>query len=413
MSKIRIKNFGPIKEGYLEDDDFLDIKKVTIFIGNQGSGKSTVAKLISTMMWLEKALNRGDIEGFSYQNFWNIFKYQGVYEYFYNSYLKSRDNNPCQTKLEYTGDEFSIIYPDKTFPRIESVNDGQYITPKIMYVPAERNTLSSITNIKGLPEHLLSFYEELRRANKDLKGERLKLPINDYEYEYDEQSDSSFIVGPDYKINLLNASSGVQSLAPLYVVTRNLAELVTHSDDVLRKSMNSNSILKMNEEMVALEVNDAIPEKEKIIKRKDIRAKFLPKCFINIVEEPEQNLYPTSQRQILNSLLEFNNLSEGNKLIMTTHSPYIINYLSLAIQADYLKGKIHSDELLEKLNAIVPLKSTISASDVAIYQMDERDGTIRRLSTFEGIPSDKNLLNQSLADGNDLFDQLLEIEQEL
>jgi len=413
MSKIRIKNFGPIKEGYLEDDDFLDIKKVTIFIGNQGSGKSTVAKLISTMMWLEKALNRGDIEGFSYQNFWNIFKYQGVYEYFYISYLKSRDNNPCQTKLEYTGDEFSIIYPDKTFPRIESVNDGQYITPKIMYVPAERNTLSSITNIKGLPEHLLSFYEELRRANKDLKGERLKLPINDYEYEYDEQSDSSFIVGPDYKINLLNASSGVQSLAPLYVVTRNLAELVTHSDDVLRKSMNSNSILKMNEEMVALEVNDAIPEKEKIIKRKDIRAKFLPKCFINIVEEPEQNLYPTSQRQILNSLLEFNNLSEGNKLIMTTHSPYIINYLSLAIQADYLKGKIHSDELLEKLNAIVPLKSTISASDVAIYQMDERDGTIRKLSTFEGIPSDKNLLNQSLADGNDLFDQLLEIEQEL
>ena len=48
MSKIRIKNFGPVKEGYLEEDGWMDIKKVTVFIGNQGSGKSTVAKLIST-----------------------------------------------------------------------------------------------------------------------------------------------------------------------------------------------------------------------------------------------------------------------------------------------------------------------------------------------------------------------------
>ncbi len=56
MSKIRVKNFGPIKEGYLESDGWFDLKKVTVFIGNQGSGKSTVAKLISTFTWLEKTL---------------------------------------------------------------------------------------------------------------------------------------------------------------------------------------------------------------------------------------------------------------------------------------------------------------------------------------------------------------------
>ena len=58
MSKIRIKNFGPIKDGYLENDGWLDIKKVSVFIGNQGSGKSTVAKLISSFMWLEKSIIR-------------------------------------------------------------------------------------------------------------------------------------------------------------------------------------------------------------------------------------------------------------------------------------------------------------------------------------------------------------------
>lgn len=60
MSRIRIKNFGPIKEGFSSNDGWIDIKKVTVFIGNQGAGKSTVAKLISTFTWIEKALVRGD-----------------------------------------------------------------------------------------------------------------------------------------------------------------------------------------------------------------------------------------------------------------------------------------------------------------------------------------------------------------
>ena len=39
MNKIKIKNFGPIREGYQSDDGWMDIKKVTLFIGNQGSGE--------------------------------------------------------------------------------------------------------------------------------------------------------------------------------------------------------------------------------------------------------------------------------------------------------------------------------------------------------------------------------------
>ncbi len=58
MNKIKIKNFGPIKGGFknANGNEWMDIKKVTVFIGNQGSGKSTVAKLISSMSWIEKSL---------------------------------------------------------------------------------------------------------------------------------------------------------------------------------------------------------------------------------------------------------------------------------------------------------------------------------------------------------------------
>ena len=50
--KLEIKNFGPIKEGKIET------KKVTVLIGNQGSGKSTVAKLLATFCWIEKYVFR-------------------------------------------------------------------------------------------------------------------------------------------------------------------------------------------------------------------------------------------------------------------------------------------------------------------------------------------------------------------
>lgn len=71
MARIRIKNFGPIRQGRLDNDGWLDIKNVSVFIGNQGSGKSCVAKLISTFMWIEKALVRSDyaIADFSAEKF--------------------------------------------------------------------------------------------------------------------------------------------------------------------------------------------------------------------------------------------------------------------------------------------------------------------------------------------------------
>ena len=62
MSKLRVKNFGPITAGYEVNDGFVDFNKYTLFIGDQGTGKSTVSKLISICSWLEKAFFRGDYD---------------------------------------------------------------------------------------------------------------------------------------------------------------------------------------------------------------------------------------------------------------------------------------------------------------------------------------------------------------
>ena len=52
-----------------------------------------------------------------------------------------------------------------------------------------------------------------------------------------------------------------------------------------------------------------------------------------IVEEPEQNLYPSTQRDLLNFIVANCNGNKNHSLTITTHSPYVINQLNLLLKA--------------------------------------------------------------------------------
>jgi AAA15 family ATPase/GTPase len=409
MSKIKIKNFGPIKQGFQDNDGWMDIKKVTVFIGNQGSGKSSVAKLFSTLTWIEKALVRGDLtlnDLTKSNRFMKHCAYQNIGSYF-------KDN----TEINYIGKAYSIDYRSGNLTVEKAVENG-YQVPKIMYVPADRNFVSAVKNVrtlKGLPQTLYTFSEEFFEAGENLKGKTLDLPINKAQFEYQSFSKTAWISGEDYKIKLSEASSGFQSFAPLFVVSRYLAQSINEEQDASVVSISMDEEKRIKKEIEKILLNKQLSEEVRKVSLEVLSARFKNSCFVNIVEEPEQNLFPTSQRQVLHSLLEFNNLNEANQLILTTHSPYIINFLSVAIQGDYLKSKVETSEkaasFLERVDKIVPLKSVVAASDVVVYQLDDA-GNIMQLPDYEGIPSDANYLNASLGEGNELFGSLLEIEQD-
>jgi predicted ATPase len=415
MSKIKIKNFGPIKEGCQDNDGWIEIKKVTVLIGNQGSGKSTVAKLISTFSWIEKALVRGD-----YNKKWferkNKLKNQYLNYHRLENYFKI--NGVDKTVIEYQGDAYSIKYENDSLI-INETSGTPYPLPQIMYVPAERNFIAYVKTPKELKlssDSLKEFLTEFDNSKNEMKG-LVKLPINNVDVEYDKLNDTVNLKGEGYKVKLTDASSGFQSLVPLFLVSGYLASSVKKQSETNKEPMSSEEMQRFKKGVEDIWSNDSLTDEQKRVALSVLSSKFNKTAFINIVEEPEQNLFPASQWQMLQSLLEFNNMNPGNKLIMTTHSPYIINFLSISIQGEYLKNKIEKvgkgNDLLPRLNKIIHKNSLVSSEAVVIYELDETEGKIKRLSSPEGIPSDKNYLNNNLKEGNQLFDSLLEIEEEL
>jgi hypothetical protein len=56
------------------------------------------------------------------------------------------------------------------------------------------------------------------------------------------------------------------------------------------------------------------------------------------------------------------------------------------------------------------LNSTLNGEDLVVYQLKEFEGIIEKLNTYQGLPSDTNFLNAGLTESNDLFSELLDIE---
>jgi len=396
MSSIIIKNFGAIKMHNAP----IEIKKVTFFIGNQGSGKSTVAKLIATFMWIEKALVRGD-----YDKKWferkNRFKNTFLPYHRIENYLKEN------TFIQYEGEAYIITYEDE-FLKFEEKKNNNYSLPQIMYVPSERNFIAYVKSPKELKlssEALKEFLTEFDNSKEIVKN--LELPINTINkviLDYDKLNDTLNLKGEDYKIKLTEASSGFQSFVPIHMVSCYLAKSVKKQSEV-KVGMSGEEKDRFRKEVEQIYKNELFTDEQKRIAISVLSKKFNKTSFVNIVEEPEQNLFPTSQGNMLYSLLKINNEIADNKLIITTHSPYLVNYVSVAVEA----GKLKQGVIAEKegrLNDIVP----INADDLAIYQLKEEDGTIELLDSYEGIPSDENLLNNEIGRTNELFADLLDLQ---
>ncbi|MBO8485722.1 MAG: AAA family ATPase, partial [Bacteroidetes bacterium] len=216
MPRLSIKNIGPIKE--------VDIilNKINLIIGPQSSGKSTINKIACYCTWVEKTVSLAQsFEFFMKDNSFldNLVNFHKLKGYFReDSYIEYESNVV----------RFSYLYSEN-LPHFEWIDKYGYIRPKISYIPAERNIVSMISDWGqvNLPNNnIFNFMSDWNVARKLYTYDH-NLPI-DYigaKYFYDENSDMDFLETEDgNRIQLINASSGQQSLTPLFVLIKYFTE---------------------------------------------------------------------------------------------------------------------------------------------------------------------------------------------
>lgn len=350
MSRLCVENFGPAKKCDIE------INHLTILVGNQGTGKSTIAKLYSSLVWLEKAYRtkRKDIKKkLSKSAFSKLLEFQQISVYL-------QDN----TFISYDGDFCRIEFKDSV-PTIEIKNTfREYVLPKIQYIPAERNLLSVVdkyVQMQYLSDLLQNFIETFDVAVQSEYVQKFNLPVNDLQMRYDKRSHKIIVFNDVFSIPIGMAASGIQSLVPFVTVIHYFTERLFKDNKYWKSDSLENKKLLDN---LLLQELGYIPDNlEKDESLKKIHKNLFNSCFIAVMEEPEQNLFPNSQKKVIQFLLRELNTSSDNKIIITTHSPYVLETINNSIYAKTLSEKN------VKTTDLIPVDEQISYDQVSAYKI--------------------------------------------
>lgn len=345
--RIKVNHFGPIT--HLD----IKIKRLTIFIGTQGSGKSTVSKLLTIfrdVLWRYSVLKGWDVM--------KQFREMNIDKYFYKD-----------TEIEYTMDNYRISYSKGKFTCVyiedptnqdilisilektlatagrKVINNLGYTdleelkanetdmnlfianAKTLLYIPAERIIASqlsdSLANImaSGIPigGQLKEYMSLFSKARKEFP--EYSISFLNATYKFDEGNDMvSFGEDETDDIKLSSCSSGLQSVLPLLMII---------------------DYCTLNEYFDSF-----------------------------VVEEPEQNLFPSNQRELMRFLLaRWNNENKNLSMIVTTHSPYLLSILNNYLYASELARdeKISQDDV----RSIIDEKYWVDIEDCAVYSLGE------------------------------------------
>ena len=391
-------------------------------MGPQSSGKSTIAKIISFCTWVEKDVATSQ----------SLSEYQENKRYFrerLESFHKIKGYFNSDSYIHYKSEVVDIVWKNEECS-ISWVDKYAYKRSKIAYIPSERNMVIlpearksefANTNIRSF---LFDWFEARKKYSNENNLSILNLGVN---YYYIEGSEEDHIRcdnnSTDYDILLSNASSGLQSITPLIAMTEYLTKWIYNEDTISfeqnERRQQVNRILldekvlkpyykkeKLSKEDRQKFVRDFMTKLEKKDKEAwrtfDIIKTIFSYLFKTdnsqfIIEEPEQNLFPETQRDLVYYLLQECLNKERNRLTLTTHSPYVLYALNNCMMAGLVSDKMEANEL----NELKCDQSKINPIDVSIYEI--RNGVVdKTIQGEDGLISD-NYFDQKMKDLMDDF----------
>lgn len=346
---IIIKNFGPLKEVEIDD-----IKPLTVFIGKSAGGKSIIMKVIVLMRYIYKMVNIR-----SYLK--NAKITRSPFKLRFNSLLHDglKGMITAQTEIYYTveinGNKYTLKYINRGLQSDINIPDKDLIFFKEAYVSGMRSLIpiwaSKAVSVKG--ENLGFFFHEtfndFNDATDVIKEQKLEYLNLKMKVRKSGNRPKLFTIeslqNDAVPIELRYASSGIQTSAPLVAIVHYFAQEFSFKDAFQRSVLN-------------------------YLYKQDLLTKFtlginrnkLGKYVHIHIEEVELSLAPEDQRAFMSNLVEevFHKNKKDRKLglMVSTHSPYIVNHLNVLLRAGYFEKARENYPFLEK-------------DDIAVYRVNE------------------------------------------
>lgn len=359
MEHLYLKNFGPIKEMDI------DLKPLMVFIGESGSGKSAILKLLSLLKWVHKQNNlrtyfvKSSIakkkSDYSRLKSDNLLKTSGLNE------LVRKD-----TEIRFQiGD---TLYESKGKIPTDTKLNGELTLDKIAFISENRGVLPDIYANKiprsfKLPYYLQDTYDNFLTAFEQLGKKEFFIESTDLILFQKKGILPQFFIkdkGNTFEMKFENSSSGTKTVLFPEIIVSYLTQKYDFKD-VLARGFNDflmNRIQQM-QQLGEMTTNINLD-------------KFSGRKLSIFIEEPELSLFPSAQRRLLNRLVRdcFAENKQENcvtNLAFATHSPYILTSLNNLLLAG------ETAKLTEKralVSQVVSEEYWLTAEQVGAYAIE-------------------------------------------
>lgn len=423
MASIKIKNFSCI------DSAFVELAPLTVLIGPQGSGKSVISKLIYFFYDILRKQYQHIYEADSIE----VVRANACLEF--NEYFAPSAWGNKKFSIEFNAGPIQFVI-ERARPRKGSSGKLKFTTSPYFADEFERlkklletakNRTKDKREVSLLSQNWeLSFLirrESYKKLEKDLKGDFITSQL--------------FIpAGRSFFTNMGKAVSAFEQAGFLDPITKNFGRsFVTARDRSIENplqfrvaQLNSNNdiiaalslklfggLIKRDKDKEYLEEIDGrkIPfamlssGQQELLPLWESLNKFIDSesSQLIFIEEPEAHLFPSTQSLLIEYFASICN-RKSKKLLLTTHSPYVLTEINTLLKAGSLSTKL-SKAKIPSIEGVVPKNYWLKPGSTAAYAIRERN-------VFPIIDEDLLINGEYLDEISGLlsekFSQLLKIE---
>lgn len=335
---ITIKNFGP-----LSNIENLEVKPFTFLIGESASGKSTLMKIVAMMRYLYKMVNirfylrHSKITKSPFRiRLASMMEKQGMSKMFSKeSLIVYRVEIEENVSYEIHIENGKAVFPSSIATKHLGFYKNSYISENRNIIPtwaqkAWKNkgatlgyyfheTNNDFGNASEGDKSIDLEYVQMKMKITHPKGKPTKYQIIPIDEHHD-------------PIELSEASSGIQTSAPLALIVEDFAKTFSFKEAFNR------SVMSYLYEMENLSRFKAVSEPT-----------ALPKVVNIHIEEPELSLFPDAQCKLIEKIIYtalHSKVDRTVNMMIATHSPYILNYLNIVLnQTKEDKAKLIPENL--------------------------------------------------------------------